>query len=101
MTVSISPSPVSGSGSGAVVQTPSVTATPSGGLAPYTYSWSVVSSVGSAHIASPATASTILSMTGLSVGDNSGSAQFRCTVTDSLGATASATVNATFTYTGA
>lgn len=61
------------------------TVTPSGGRAPYSYSWAKVS--GQGDILSPTSATTRF---------QTASGVFRCTVTDTLGATASADVEAYF-----
>lgn len=64
----------------------SITVTPSGGLAPYTYAWTILSGAG-VYAAVPTKATTTLRKT-MSLGQSvSGSA--RCTVTDSLGTPAS------------
>lgn len=70
-----------------------VTCTPSGGVSPYTYAWTITS--GSATINSPSTASTTFSKT---VGgfDAPEYATARCTVTDSAGNTATADVGLSF-----
>lgn len=79
-------------GSGTVV-TGTVTATPSGGLGPYTYAWTRTGGA-AASIASPASATTTFSLF-LNAPDSQ-SANFQCVVTDALGSTASAPVTATF-----
>lgn len=79
-------------GSGTVV-TGIVTATPSGGLGPYTYAWTRTGGA-AASIASPASASTTFNLF-LNAPDSQ-SATFQCVVTDALGSTASASVTATF-----
>lgn len=74
------------------VSTNVVTVTPSGGLAPYTYSWALISGRGSPE--SPTMASTRFS----EYVDDYGTAVglFRCTVTDALGATVTVDADATF-----
>lgn len=67
-------------------------AVPAGGFSPYTYLWSHVSGV-TATILSPTLASTAFRRV---LGVEFETAVFRCTVTDSVGGTAQATVNATF-----
>lgn len=78
-------------GAGVATSLP-VTATPAGGLGPYTYAWTRLSGVGSAN--SPTSASTTFSAT-LSNGDDV-SGVFRVTVTDSLANTATADVTVQF-----
>lgn len=78
---------VSRLGPGTVTTAP-VTATPSGGLSPYTYAWTRVSGVG--IINSPTSATTTFSHT-LSNGDDV-EGIFRVTVTDGLSSTATANV---------
>ena len=71
-----------------------LTATPSGGLAPYTYSWTVVTSTTTFTIGSPTLATTAVTAT---LADNATeTCTLRCTVTDSLGSTTHADVNGTF-----
>lgn len=78
--------------SGGAVGTTSTTVTPSGGGAPYVYSWAWQSGGASITIGSPHAATTAFSSTGLTPGENlSGIAA--CTVTDTFGQTAQATVN--------
>lgn len=74
------------------VTTPTTTAIPSGGLAPFTYAWAQLSGSPST-ITSPATATTAFSAI---AGVSDLSATYRVTVTDSLGKTATADVPATF-----
>jgi len=83
LTFSASASPISATGSGlsGVVQTNIVTVTPAGGTGPYTYSWTYVSG-DAVTVLSPSSAATkFLSAT-------SAEAVYKCTVTDSLLATA-------------
>lgn len=85
---------VSGSRTGAgLVTTTAATATPTGGLAPYTYAWVNIGGVGSPN--TPASATTTFSAT-LGSGDDT-FGDFQCTVTDSLGTTATAVTTAFFT----
>lgn len=86
MSASASPSTVSGftSGTGTAV-TDAATATPTGGTAPYTYAWELVShdvAFPTPSAVSPTTAATTFIQTGIGVGE-SASAIFRCLVTDS------------------
>lgn len=69
--------------------TNSVTVTPSGGTAPYTYAWSFVSG-DTVTINSPTSATT--TFTGDPVGYSVLSSVYRCTVTDNAAADASVTV---------
>lgn len=68
-------------------------ATISGGVVPYTYSWAVIS--GSATITSPTSAQTKFTKAFTSDGET---ITARVTVTDGLGATASATITATWYF---
>ena len=78
---------------GGFVTTNSVTVTPSGGLAPYTYAWSLVSGA-SATAQSPTFATTTFRA---NVGpSDSVVSTFACLVTDSLGQNSAPTVFATF-----
>lgn len=82
--------------------TDATTVTPSGGTAPYTYAWTEVShsSVSAAPtIDSPTAATTTFTQTSLGYGESE-IATFRCTVTDSLSATTTVDVNATFVDVG-
>lgn len=92
LTLSASPSSVNGYSASSPVVTDSTTATPSGGLGPYTYSWARLSGSGTAT--APTTATTAF-YDSLSPGFLS-SGTFRCTVTDSLGSTATADVVAEY-----
>lgn len=74
-------------------------AIPSGGVSPFTYAWSLVSSSGLTGITinSPTAANTTITASTSSTTDGSGGlATVRCVVTDSLGATASATAGVSF-----
>lgn len=79
LTASASPSVVSGARSPPIVTTNATTATPSGGIGPYSYAWEKVSG-DTISISNPSSATTIFSAT-LSSGDLR-SAVFRCLVTD-------------------
>lgn len=97
LSLSISPSPTAGSsfasaGAPASCTTAPVTATPSGGLGPYSYSWTALS--GDGTINSPSSATTAFSYA--SIAPDSASGTFRCTCTDSSGQSATADVSATF-----
>lgn len=97
LSANASPNPVSGTtaGTGTAVSN-STTVTPTGGTTPYTYAWARTSY---SHptvpptIGSPASATTTFTQTSIGTGEDY-AATFRCTVTDSLGATATADVSA-------
>lgn len=96
MTVAISPSAVFGFGFGAgsaLSTTDPVTATPTGGLAPYTYAWTRLSGDGEAM--SPTLATTTF-RDDVPEGETT-EGTFRVTVTDSAAQTATADVTASFT----
>lgn len=98
LSLASSPDPVSGGSlGGAPATTDTTTATPTGGTGPFTYAWILISHTSGTPptITSAATAATEFTQTGLGLGDRE-SAVFRCTVTDSLLATATADVTATF-----
>lgn len=89
LTVSLSTTSVSGSSAhsttGAVI-TSSVTATPVGGVGPFTYSWARTDGpLADWAIASPTSATTSFTCT-LASGDSE-TATFACTITDHTGAT--------------
>lgn len=97
LSLSISPNPVTGdgfSGVPTVVTSGSATATPAGGLGPYSYSWVMLTGTGFS-IGNPTNASTSFSATVNSPGIKNGSA--RCTCTDLFGTTATADVSITLT----
>jgi hypothetical protein len=73
------------------------TITPSGGTAPYTYAWAVVSYEAgvSPTATAPAAAATAFTQTGVAPGEIL-LAVFRCTVTDSAANTTTVDVNARF-----
>jgi hypothetical protein len=79
------------------ITTNTVTATPSGGTGPYTYAWTLISHDGPVNptATSAATAATAFTQTAVGPGEIY-SAVFRCTVTDSLAATATADCTAHF-----
>lgn len=72
-----------------------VTCTPSGGLAPYTYAWTIIS--GTAGVGSPSSASSTFSKTVSGFGTPE-YATAQCVVTDSLGDTATVTVSLVFEF---
>ncbi len=80
MSVTASPAGVDALGSGSTT-TPPIMATPSGGVAPYTYAWTYQGGDPTVAIDSPATAATTFTAT-VTGGDNK-LAFFVCTVTDS------------------
>jgi hypothetical protein len=84
--VSLSPSLLFKIGTTSSLATAAVTATPTGGVAPYAYSWSRVSG-DVLTIGSPFSASTVFSFSSTAA-EWSKSGVYRCTVTDSTGATA-------------
>ena len=98
MSLDTSPETQFKSGSGSSLVSAAVTATPSGGVAPYTYAWTIQSSDGSSTINSPTLATTTFTNTGLVV-EEPVTPVFLCTATDSLGASAQATCQVTFTRT--
>lgn len=89
------PSPCTGFAANSVVTTEPCTITPSGGLAPYTYAWSIIS--GTATIASPTSATTTFQKTGVPLGLTR-EATARCAVTDSLGTSTTVTVSLSFEH---
>jgi len=99
LTVTISPAEVSGtqgSNDPIPVTTNQASASPAGGLPPYSYAWTRVSGgVGAAD--TPAMASTFFTAT---IGPGSATSTFRVTVTDSGGAPATADVVAEFNNVG-
>ena len=87
MSLTITPNPDNTGGSG-YFTSKLMTATPAGGLAPFTYAWTLIS--GSVSINSPSTASTTVSGD-VTYGDIAFTLQ--CTATDSLGTTSTAQVS--------
>lgn len=83
------------SASPAPVTTNSVTCSPTGGVGPFTYLWENIAGEGNAFAVSPTNASTTFHLANV-ISGNSASATFRCTITDALGSTATATIVATF-----
>lgn len=97
MSLSVAPSSVAGGTTGGPAITDAATATPVGGIGPYTYVWTVISydAAVSPTVNSPTSASTTFRQTGVPANDAVG-AIFRCTATDSFSSTASANVSAYF-----
>lgn len=73
--------------------------TPSGGLAPFAYAWTVTASSGGTVTVSAGTttASATFRATGVAL-NHTATATFKCVVTDSLGQTAQSTVTGTFQH---
>lgn len=94
LVVTASPSSSSVSGNNTTLTSVGITATPSGGTAPYTYSWSVVSTDTAASINSPTLATT--TVRGSDIVDF-GSTTIHCVATDSLGVSGTSN-NATITW---
>lgn len=90
--VSITPFAVYGGAMSGQVSTDAATCNVSGGLFPYTYQWTLLSSSGPGVPFAISPTNRITSFRG-QIGSD---ATFRCTVTDSLGTQGSATVFATF-----
>lgn len=93
ITVSVSPTSVAVSGSIVTLSSDPITATPSGGRAPYTYSWAVVSHdlVATYSFSAPTAATTRVKAVGQDPG-TIGECTVRCTVTDALGTTATTSI---------
>jgi hypothetical protein len=92
LSLSVTPSSIYAVSNSSPVISEYATATPTGGLAPYTYSWVRTSGAGS--ISSPS--SSVTSFSDSLAPDNLSSGTFTCTVTDNLGATASGVVEVEF-----
>jgi hypothetical protein len=90
MSLAVSPTTLVRFGSTSTLTTNTTTATPTGGSSPYTYAWTKVSG-DTLTVTASTSATTAFQATGLSVGD-SRAATYRCTVTDSAAATATADV---------
>lgn len=88
------PTSVSKEGNTASQTTSSVTATVTGGLAPFTYSWTRTSGDTEVSATAPSAATTAFTDTTLVAGEID-TATFTCTVTDALGRTASDSINVT------
>lgn len=92
LSVSVAPETVSGRATSGLATTNTATATPSGGQAPYSYAWSLVSNSG---LGTPVPTNSTGATTAFRGSVNS-EAVFRVTVTDALGSQAEATVYASF-----
>lgn len=91
LSVSLSPTSLSKVGATSSLTTASVTATPSGGTAPYAYAWTKLS--GDAITCnSPSAATTTFTASGLAAGGADRTATYRCTVTDSAAVSAVADI---------
>jgi hypothetical protein len=91
LTATASPDDQTASGTLASVVSAPITVTPSGGLAPYTYSWTAPG-LGISHATR---ATTTFTKTGMSHGETATQATV-CRVTDNLGASTSAIATITF-----
>lgn len=105
MSVSFTPPFAAGSaasGSPVTVVTNTVTGVVTGGLGPFSYAWSLVSSSGgeTSTASSPAFASSFFSKPSVASGEVWGDT-FRLTVTDSIGSTASGDLAVSFSNNGA
>jgi len=94
-TISLSVPDFSAAGPGPTVSA-NAQATPSGGLAPYTYAWSVISSSPAMVTISPTNVAKV-SVSGNVEGGNI-SCVVRCVCTDALGTTAQADANGSLIY---
>lgn len=93
--LAVTVSPPSASGSGTTNATPSVTATPSGGVAPFTYLWEVTSGSHPLSIGFPAAASTNFGFSGVEPGDFC-TGTVKVTVTSSDGRVGTAHVDVSY-----
>src|SRR5690349_3453812 len=95
MSVSVSPNPVTRTGHRSPVVSVNVTATPTGGAAPYTYSWSVTGG-----ITATAPTNAVTTMSASLVDGSTASGTATVTVTDSLGTVATDSTPVTLTNAG-
>jgi hypothetical protein len=102
MSLKLSATSISGSGTDTPITTNTVTITPSGGKSPYKYQWSIVSSDGHAFsFTAPNSATTAVSIDNLVVAA-SATCSIHCVVNDSTGLTqTSSNVSATLSHTAA
>jgi hypothetical protein len=96
LSATASPTTLSITGSATSLTTAASTVSPAGGTPSYSYAWARTSGSTAITITSPTAASTTFGATSLSAGE-SRTATFRCTVTDSLAATATVDVSVTIT----
>lgn len=96
LTVAITPDTIEGGGRNSGITSNAATATPTGGLAPYTYAWVITS--GTATATSPTLATTTFRQEGIPE-DTVMVATAQVTVTDAIGQTATDTTGMTFTRT--
>ena len=94
MTLKVSPNPCGSTTNSTTISTPFCTVTPFGGLAPYTYSWTATNG---ARANTPTQASCNFTMMGVAQ-FNEVDAIATCVVKDSLGVTASISVNLFFDH---
>lgn len=99
LSVTISPNPASFTTTGNTTVQGSLTATITGGMAPFTYAWSVVSSTKPTAFTSPSLSTTLARQTGV-VADETGTAELKVEVSDRAGQAANSTVSAEFTNVG-
>lgn len=99
LTVAISPLGVTVVGNSSTLTTGTVTASPTGGFAPYTYAWTRLTNGGGnpSTASAPAAATTSFTKTGLAP-EQDATDDWRVTVTDSAGTTATADTTAQFFY---
>jgi hypothetical protein len=90
MFLTVSPASLAKFGTTSTLTTDTTTATPTGGVGPYTYAWTNVSGA-TLTVTASTSATTAFQATGLAVGE-ARDATYRCTVTDSTAATATADV---------
>lgn len=102
LALSLNNTVIEGSGSLSLIHSNPIVCTPSGGLTPYTYVWSIVSHDAFAiySVVTPGLASTRVNASGISSGVT-GECVVHCVVTDALGTTAtSSNVDVFLTRTG-
>ncbi len=80
-TASAAPNPADGTALSSTVDSVFCTATPTGGVGPFTYAWAYVSGDATISIVSPTSSTTVFRATGMAVGEIR-SAVFSCVVTD-------------------